>query len=415
MRRPIETSSKIDPIFNYPHKKYPIVHVTGTNGKGSTTSMIASILIEAGYKVGTFNTPCIAEERDITKINGIPVPLNKHKQIYNKIYKTARENNIKDIFLSTVRAESAFLYFEENNVDIAVIEADLGAANDSTGIITPIVSLLTNITADHLNLFNNDIIYYAHEKAGVIKNNIPVYIGETPKDEQIKQILIDKANECNSPLTWTDKPENNLIIDYKGEGNYNTIFGDISMCLGGDYQKENLNLVLNAIQELRKQGYNITNENIIEGLQKIYENTRFFGRWHILHKNPKVILDCGHNVDAWEKITKQLSTMKYNKLQVVLQMCKDKDVDTVAKLLPDKENISYWFPIPHAQRLIKPEGLMEKTNWMVKSQRYAGEELLDVVKTLINNANEDDIILICGTCKIINKVITNFRVRVSTL
>lgn len=409
MKRPFATSQKIDKILNYPHKNYPIVHVTGTNGKGSVSNMIASILIEAGYKVGTFNTPCIFDETDITKINGKPISLEKHRELSKIIDDVVKDNRIKPMFISSKRAELSFMYFNENNVDIAVVEADLGAANDSTGIITPIVSLLTNITEEHLNLFSNNYLEYVHEKVGIIKPNIPIYVSETPHKEEAKEILFNKAKECNAPLTLCDDSKYNLILEYYGDGVYNTIFGEVSMTLGGDYQKENLNLVLNAIQELRKQNYTISNDNIINGLNKIYENTMFCGRWQFISKKPRIILDCCHNVDAWEKVLKQISNMEYEHLHMIIETCKDKDVDNITKMFPDSENISYWFPIPRAERLIKTEELMEKTDWMIKSKRSHGFSIEKIIEDLNISINENDAIIICGTCKIINRVLTKFK------
>lgn len=402
MIRPSKASREIDPLLGYPHKSYPIVHVTGTNGKGSVSNMIASILIEAGYKVGTFNTPGIVGELDITKVNGVPISALRHYELKRKIKKVEEDNNVKDLLLSTRRAELSFLYFKESNVDIAVIETDLGAENDSTCVVTPIVSLITNITEDHLNLFNHDILEYAKEKAGIIKPNTPVYMAESPINRDIKNILQQKADSCNTKLIFTD--QDNLILDCLGDGCYNTKFGKCVLSLKGDYQKSNLNLVLHSIIELRKQGYKISDRDVIEGLNNIYKNTKFCGRWCFIHEKPRVILDCGHNLDAWEKVVDQINSMRYNKLHIVIQICKDKNVDAITKILPDNDKITYWFPTPEFKRLIAPEKLMEKTEWMKKSNRNQGIGLERVIMDLVRGSNEDDVVLICGTCKILNMI-----------
>jgi dihydrofolate synthase/folylpolyglutamate synthase len=290
-------------------------------------------------------------------------------------------------------------------VDIAVFETDLGAATDSTGVITPIVSLLTNITPDHLHLFNNDFLKYAEEKVGVIKPNIPIYVGETPTDENVKNILFNKVKECNSKLILTDLAENNLIYEQYGLGSYDSKFGKFTTSLSGDYQKHNINLVLNVINELRLQGYNISDENVILGLQNLYKNTKLCGRWQILNKEPRIILDCGHNINAWEKIINQLKKMEYKHLYVISQMCHDKDIDGITKLLLDKENITYIFPSSPIKRLIEPRKLIYKTKWMKKSKRYTAKSIVSTLNKLSNNVVKDDVILICGTCKNIHQVI----------
>ena len=396
----------LDIYLNKPHRNYPIIHVTGTDGKGSTSSMIASILIEAGYKVGTYNTPSMGNRCNIIKINGTPISLKKLNQLSNNIEKCVLNNNLyyvvqknNKIFINGRTIESGFLYFKEENVDIAVIEAEIGAATDNTGLVNPIVSVLTNITSDHLEEFNNDYILYAQEKAGIIKQNTSCLVGETPTNDDAFNILKDKAKKYNASLTFTDKKENNLIIEYLGNGHYNTKFGEFTMSLGGDYQYNNLNLVLNTILELRKQGYTISDEDIVNGLEKIYENTKFFGRWQTLNKKPKIILDCCHTIDAWNKVLCQISKMNYNKLHIIYQASKDKPLKEIISLFPDKENVEYWFPKPTSKTLEAPEKIMDIANLINHSKKHITENLIDTIKMLLNEMGEDDVIFIGGTCK----------------
>lgn len=408
MRRAFETTSQLDKFYNYPHKSYPTIHVSGTNGKGSTSSMLASILIECGYKVGLFNTPSIKSLNDMIKINGKPMPRDEYDSLYKEVNNLAIENKIP-VIRSGILAEVAFIYFQREKVDIAVIESDLGAATDSTGVLHPIVSVLTNISPDHLNLFGNDFLKYAEEKVGVIKPNTPIYVGETPTNSDVKQILLDKVNECNSKLILTDDENNNFIYEQVGLGSYKTAFGSFKTILGGDYQKANINLALNVINELRQQGYGITNDNIISGFEHIYENTGLCGRWHILNEEPRIILDCGHNINAWEKIVPQLENMDYTHLYMVLQMCNDKDIKSISQILPDSENITYIYPDSLIKRLTKPSNLLNKTKWMKASKRYSANSLISTLNKLCNEVNKDDVIFICGTCKNISQVIDTIK------
>lgn len=385
-----------------PYKNYPIVHIGGTDGKGSTSNMIASILTEAGYKVGTFNTPSTSHSRFCIKINGVPMSLKRSNEIASRI-ESLGYNRI-------LRVPRAFTYFDEEKVDIAVIETTLGSKSCPTNIVTPIVSVLTNITKEHLELFNNDFIKYAKDKIEIIKPNIPIFISEKPEDERILNMIIVKANECNAPLTFADDSSNRLILEHIEDGKYVTKFGNISMCLGGEYQYNNLNTALNVIEELRKQGYNISDNHIVNGLNHIYENTTFCGRWQIMQEKPLVILDGCHTANAWSKVIPQLLKKKYNKLYIVSRFKGDKDVDNIIKNFKDDENIEYWFPKSRTDEFMPPELLMKKTEWMTKSKRVDSNKLITAtLSDILLNANENDIIFIGGTLMHVHAINMYFK------
>lgn len=372
------------------YEDYPIIHVGGTDGKGSTSNMIASILIEAGYKVGTFNTPPIGHSRNCIKINGTSMSLERS----NKIAKVVMSFG----YSKYLRVPRAFTYFSEEKVDIAVIETTIGSHSCPTNIVQPIVSVLTNITAEHLNLFDNDFVKYANDKIDIIKPNTPIFIGETPVNSSIKDMIIKKAEECNAPLIFTDNLDYNFILKHIGDGKYVTKFGDISMCLGGDYQYNNLNITLNVIEELRKQDYNITDEHIVNGLNHIYENTGFCGRWQLMQEKPLVILDGCHTPYAWSKVIPQLLEKDFNRLYIISNFKNDKDIDGVLRYFPDEENIEYWFPISKNKELMPSEVIMDKSNWMTKAKRYAPNKLINETLTeVLSVAGENDIIFIGGT------------------
>lgn len=406
LKRKLEfkTATLLDEQFDYPHKAYPTIHVVGTDGKGSTSNMISSILIDAGYKVGMFNTPGIKSRNDTIKINGIPIPKKEVEKLKKDVENICDKHNIPIVRWVNVYTVIAFLYFKKENVDIAVIEACKGGATDPTNVIQPIFSLITNITPDHLEVFNNDFITYANEKAGVIKPNIPTYVSETPKDEKIKDILIKKANECQTSLAFMDEEENNLIIKQYGDGKYLTKFGEFSMSLGGDYQYHNLNLVLNAIQKLRLQGYNISDNNIINGLNHIYENTGLCGRWQVLQNEPKVILDMCHTVDSFKKVIPQLLNTKYNKLHIILGLYENRDVEAIIKMFPDDENIEYYFPKTTIKRLAQPNRLMNASKWMRKSNRHISTFVSRTITSLMHKCDKNDVIFVGGNGEYVNIV-----------
>ena len=372
------------------YEDYPIIHVGGTDGKGSTSNMIASILIEAGYKVGTFNTPPMGHSRNCIKINGVSMSMERSDKIARVVMSFGYNRHL--------RVPRAFTYFAEEKVDVAVIETTIGSHSCPTNIVQPIVSVLTNITKEHLDLFDNDFIKYANDKIDIIKPNTPIFIGETPSDSSIRDMIIEKADECKAPLVFTDDPDCNFILEHIGDGKYITKFGEISMCLGGDYQRNNLNIALNVIEELRKQGYNITNENIVDGLNHIYENTAFCGRWQLMQEKPLVILDGCHTSSAWSKVIPQLLKKEFNKLYIVSKFKNDKDVDSVFKYFPDEENIEYWFPTSRSKEFMSPKLLMEKSSWMTKAKRFEPNKLISNTLTdILSIANENDIIFIGGT------------------
>ena len=375
---------KIDKILGHPHRHYPIIHVTGTDGKGSTSSMIASILIESGYKTGTFNTPGI----DAAKINGKSV-ISKMINIKNEIKKIIKNNNIN---FNKELIPTFLTYFKNENVDIAVIESQVGAATDSTNVVHPIISVITNITPDHLEMFNNSFIEYAYEKSGIIKTNAPVFVGETPTNNEVKNILLNKAQECNTSLIFTDEKEKNLIMEYKGLGKYKTKYGEFTLELGADYQLMNLNLVLNVIEELKKIGYVITNDNIVKGLENVVKNTNFLGRWQILHRKPTVILDACHTPNAFRKVMTNLLKMDYNRLHMIVSTYNNRDINKIVETFCDDEKVNYYFPKTRLKRLIKPCEMIEATNWMKKSKRYESDYIVKTIDELIKKSNKNDII-----------------------
>jgi dihydrofolate synthase/folylpolyglutamate synthase len=210
-------------------------------------------------------------------------------------------------------------------------------------------------------------------------------------------LIYQKSKDCNAPLIYTDNENNNFIIEQLGNGKYKTKFGDISMSLCGDYQYYNLNLALNVIQELKIKGYHIENEHIISGINSIYENTGFCGRWQILNETPLVILDAGHTYEAWKTVIPQLLKLNYNKLYIVSTIYTNRDANKITEMYPDDENIEYLFPMSYTNILRTPQELLNATMWMKKSKRHETKHITKILKPLLKNSKQDDVIFIMGS------------------
>jgi|TARA_B110000196_G_scaffold191118_1_gene163748 dihydrofolate synthase/folylpolyglutamate synthase len=361
--------------LNNPHKKFKSIHIAGTNGKGSVAHMLASILQEVGYKTGLYTSPHLKDFRERIKINGQMIAEQKvidfvleNKQLFEKLEMS--------FFEMTVAL--AFNYFAKEKVDVAVIETGLGGRLDSTNIINPELSIITNIGFDHTNLLGDTLEKITKEKAGIIKRNTPIIIGR--KQEKTKQIFINIASDKKAKIYFT-KTENNYSSDLKGI-----------------YQKENIATAIMTVKQLSKLGWNIGEKNIKNGLQKVMENTQLLGRWQILNDKPKVICDVGHNEDGIKQIVKQIKKIPYQNLHFVFGMVKDKNLSNILKLLPKKAK--YYFceaQIPRALEvsLLEREAIKFGLN---------GNSFSSVAKALAQakkNANEDDLIFIGGSAFIV--------------
>ena len=321
-----------------PEKGMACIHVAGTNGKGSTSHMLASILQEAGYKVGLYTSPHLKDFRERIKINGQEISenfvcdfINKHKKFF--------ESNELSFFEMTVGL--AFDYFKTEQVDIAIIEVGMGGRLDSTNIITPLISVITNIGMDHTQFLGDTLTAIAGEKAGIIKSNIPVVIGEyTP---ETKLVFIEKAKKNNSEIYFaSDTIKNTFPSDLKG-----------------DYQEQNKKTVLQTIQILNSQNrFKVADENIKEGLLHVVKNTGLYGRWQQINNSPKVICDTAHNKHGLQITLKQTQAEEFDSLHIVLGVVNDKDLDEILPLFP--KNATYYFCKPNIPRGLDAPILQQK-------------------------------------------------------
>ena len=324
--------------LNNPEKKIKTIHVAGTNGKGSTSSLLASVLQEAGYKVGLYTSPHLKDYRERIKINGNEITeefvtdfISKHKSFF--------ENHQLSFFEMTVGL--AFDYFVQEKVDIAIIEVGMGGRLDSTNIITPLISVITNIGLDHTQFLGNTLEAIAYEKAGIIKPYIPVVIGEFTTET--KPFFVKKASEKNSQFYFASE----LVND-----TYPTV-------LLGDYQIQNRKTVMQSIRILQQQNeFIISEENIKNGFLNVIQNTGLAGRWQQLGENPKVICDTAHNKHGLSVVLKQLEKQEFEKLHIVLGVVNDKDLTEILPLFP--KNALYYFCSPKNLRGLHPEILKQK-------------------------------------------------------
>jgi dihydrofolate synthase / folylpolyglutamate synthase len=323
--------------LNYPEKKFKSIHVAGTNGKGSTSHLIASVLHEAGYKVGLYTSPHLKDFRERIRINGNPISENDVVEFIDS-NKEFLENQGLSFFEMTVGL--AFDYFAMQKVDIAIVEVGLGGRLDSTNIITPLVSVITNIGFDHTQFLGESLQEIAFEKAGIIKPNIPVVLGENK--EETTTVFRDIAKKNNTKLIFAEEMVNK---------NYSTD-------LLGDYQKENVKTAVQTIRLISPDHLHISEKELVRGLQNVVKNTDLKGRWQILGVNPKIICDVAHNKEGLIQIMRQLKRETYNNLHVVLGMVNDKNLDSILPLFPKRAK--YYFCKPNIPRGLNAKELKQK-------------------------------------------------------
>src|SRR5690606_12154497 len=380
-KKDLTNTLKLTQQLNFPERKFKSVHVAGTNGKGSTSHMLASILQEAGYKVGLYTSPHLKDFRERIKINGQVV--SKQFVIgFIKRNKTFLEANALSFFEMTVGM--AFDYFSKENVDIAIVEVGLGGRLDSTNIITPEVSVITNIGFDHMQFLGNTLKEIAFEKAGIIKPNIPVVIGET--QDETRDVFLEVAKKNKSAIRFADKE-----INYLFESD-----------LKGNYQEKNIKTVVQTITELNKKGFNITEGNIKSGLLHVVANTGLMGRWQILQQAPKVVCDTAHNKEGLSYVVKQLKEETYNRLHIVFGVVNDKDVSGILPLLP--KDAIYYFCKPDL-----PRGLdAQELKLLFEAHGFVGmayDSVNQAYKKALESAAINDFIYIGGSTFVVAEIV----------
>ncbi len=395
----LENTLLLDEYYNHPHKQFKTIHIAGTNGKGSVAHMLAAILQTAGYKTGLYTSPHLKDFRERIRINGEMVSENEvMKWVENYIQNSDKWKLEPSFFELTVAM--AFDYFAQQNVDIAVIEVGLGGRLDSTNIITPEVSIITNIGLDHTNLLGDTLEKIAIEKAGIIKKNVPVVIGTT--QQETTPVFNTIAQDRQTKLFFSDqeyKAEYSLIgADWKQifniEKNGEIVYPELKLDLNGTYQRYNLPAVLKTVDLLISKEWKIERKHIYEGLKNTAFLTGLQGRWQVIGHNPLVICDTGHNEDGIKQVVNQLKNTAYKKLHIVFGTVADKDPDAVLKLLP--QNAIYYFTKADIPRALDEKILANKASEL----GLIGNSFKEV-KTAFNqalkNAEANDLIFVGGS------------------
>ena len=435
----LENTWILDKHYGHPHRQYQTIHVAGTNGKGSCSHTIASILQEAGYKVGLYTSPHLVDFRERIRINGkciskkyvvdfvenfirwnnSPSPVNQHpspniskrpndqttkrlndqttKRPNDQTTKRPNDQTTKRLYPSFFELTTAlaFKYFADEQVDVAVIEVGLGGRLDCTNIITPILSIITNISFDHTGLLGDTLAKIAAEKAGIIKHGVPVVIGEYT--DETRPVFEEKATAVGAPIFFAqDEDELGSDLDFE---------------LKGDYQARNKQTILTALKVLRESKTNLVPSlshslvptTIRNGLANVCKNTGLMGRWQIIQEHPKVICDTGHNIGGWRYLSKQIAAEPCQQLRIVFGMVDDKDIDAVMELLP-KHAVFYWTQADN-HRAIPADSVAQKAeSHQLNGRIYNKVE--DAYHAAIADASPDDFIFVGGSSYIVADFLT---------
>jgi dihydrofolate synthase/folylpolyglutamate synthase len=369
--------NRLSAALGNPHRSLKCIHIAGTNGKGSTAHMLASVLQTAGYTVGLYTSPHVKDFRERIKLNGQPIDKDIVVDFVNENLETLEAGNYS-FFEATVGM--AFSTFAKTQVDIAIIEVGLGGRLDATNIITPILSIITHISKDHQQFLGNTIEAIAAQKAGIIKENVPVVLGQNK--ESVRNVILDKAKSLSSSVFFANQSET-YVTD-----------------LLGDYQIENLATAYMAIQTLTE--FDVNENHIREGLQAVVENTGLQGRWQIIADSPTVIADVAHNEAGIAAVMNQLQSMTYDHLHIVFGMVEDKEFDQIQQHLP--KDATYYFCSPKVVRAKSVDQLFSEANrFGYNGKPYeAVSDALHAAKTM---AFPSDIILVCGSLFVVTEVI----------
>ena len=375
----LENTLALDEHFGHPHRRYKTIHVAGTNGKGSCSHTLAAILQAQGYRVGLYTSPHLVDFRERIRVNGECISeeyvvdfVERERAFFEPLHPSFFE-------LTTAMA---FKYFAEQEVDIAVVEVGLGGRLDCTNIITPLLSVITNISLDHTKFLGNTLRQIAGEKAGIIKEGIPVVLGETVAET--RNVFLDKAKAMHAPIHFAEEEYVALTsrATLDGGRKYHLYNREFTAQLGGDYQERNMRTILSSIDLLRQRGIDCSERSFLEGVNHVCELTGLMGRWQTLRQKPRVICDTGHNVGAC----------------VIFGMVDDKDVDTVMDMLP--KDAAYYWTQASSQRAIPVEAIAKKG----KQRRLRGKihkNVGEAYQAALSDCNENDLIFVGGSSYIV--------------
>ena len=366
--------------LNNPHNNFKSIHIGGTNGKGSCSHMLSSILQEANYKVGLYTSPHLFDFRERIKINGDMISKDSVLKFMHENFDFFESNNFS-FFEMTVGL--AFDYFSKNKVDIAIIEVGMGGRLDSTNIINPILSIITNISLDHTRFLGSNIYDIAKEKAGIIKENIPLVIGET--QQEISPIFNDIAKSKNSEIIFAD----------------HHIYDNYDSDLKGNYQKKNIKTVLKSTEILKQLDYKINDSHIKTGLNNVSNNTGLQGRWQVIQRKPMIICDTAHNEAALREVISQLMDMEYSDLHFIIGFSNDKNLKKISKIFP--EDSKYYFVQSKVGRARDAKEVRD----IFKLNNRCGDyykSIENTIKYVKGVSKENDIIFIVGSTFVVSEI-----------
>jgi len=399
----ITNTVRLCEALDQPQQKFKSIHIAGTNGKGSTSHMLAAILQTAGYKTGLYTSPHLKDFRERIKVNGRQCDEQFVIDFTERIKPLIEE--IEPSFFE-ITVAMAFEYFVQQEVDIAIIEVGLGGRLDSTNVIHPELSVITNIGWDHMNLLGDTLEKIAFEKAGIIKPHVPVVIGEISAES--RPVFEAKASSVETSITFAQ--ENQYVTGWKFDNNElsveiaNSKSDDrikYALDLPGIYQTKNLLTVLEAVKQLNLKGWQLSHSVVQKALTQVKPLTGLQGRWEIIHRNPLVVLDVGHNIDGIKQIVEQIALSTYTSLHIIIGMVKDKEVEKVLELLPP--HARYYFTNAHIPRAMDAKDLMEKAaHFSLKGNIYADVNI--ALQAALTHAQKEDMILVCGSVFLVGEL-----------
>ncbi|MDH6533729.1 bifunctional folylpolyglutamate synthase/dihydrofolate synthase [Parabacteroides sp. 52] len=403
----LDTSIALDKLLDTPHQSYQTIHVAGTNGKGSVSHLLAAILRQAGYTVGLYTSPHLVDFRERIRVNGQKIP-EQYVVDFVARYRSRFEPLHPSFFELT--STLAFAYFRDSNVDYAVIETGLGGRLDSTNIIHPILSIITNISPDHTQFLGNTEKEIAGEKAGIIKPGIPVVIGDV-EDEDVRDIFTQKAKQTASHLYFSlsEQPITEAHLEESGHWRFQTkTYGTITGELGGSVQCKNAATVLTAVHALIEEGVSISPEAVKEGFAHVVEYTGLMGRWQKLHTSPKIICDTGHNKGGWQYLAFQLNgeSKHHTALRMVIGFVNDKDIDGILALMP--KEAFYYFTQASIDRALPAEEVQEKASRHgLRGEIYP--TVGDAIQKALTDSDTSDFLFIGGSTFVVAEAIPLFN------
>ena len=393
-------------LFDHPENDLKCIHVAGTNGKGSVSHILASILQSAGFKTGLYTSPHLKDFRERIRINGAMVSeewvsnfVSKHQQSFEEI---------KPSFFEMTTA-MAFKYFHDHQTDIAVIETGLGGRLDSTNVLTPHVSVITNIGLDHMNLLGNTLEKIAIEKAGIIKSNIPIVIGEYTSTTKL--IFTETSNRLSAPIYFASENFEIIAKEYNPLEEHQTVnifkhhesyFKNVICDLSGKYQLKNIATVIQTISILKELGFQISENNIRDGLKNVKKNTGLQGRWQIINRSPITICDTGHNEDGLREVLPLLQEISHENLHIVLGMVNDKEIEKILELFP--KDAIYYFCKANIPRGLDPSILAEKAS-VIGLKGIVFESVSAALHSAQKKALNNDIVFVGGSTFTVAEII----------